>query len=171
MAAVRPGGRNSGKPNMKHISLAFAFMFLALAGCTTTGGNHQPRAMDDKQLVTRFFEQFSSGNIDAAFALVSDDASWWVPGDLPFSGTKTKAEYLQIVSSIQKGFPNGLKLDATAMIAEGGKFAVEVSSYGEHVSGKIYTNKYHFLITVKDGKLTEVKEYMDTLHLFQLIQP
>jgi hypothetical protein len=34
---------------------------------------------------------------------MSDDVKWWVPGDLPFSGTKTKAEYLQIVGSIQRG--------------------------------------------------------------------
>jgi hypothetical protein len=39
--------------------------------------------------------------IDPAFALVSDDVSWWVPGDLPFSGTKTKEQYMQVVGSIQ----------------------------------------------------------------------
>ena len=126
---------------------------------------------DNKNLVTEFFDQFSKGNIDDAFAKVSDTATWWVPGDLPFSGTKSKAEYLQVVGSIQQGFPNGLQLNATAMIAEGDQVAVEVESSGDHVNGKTYNNKYHFLITIENGQISFVKEYMDTLHLHQLIQP
>ena len=57
------------------------------------------------------------------------------------------------------------------MIAEGNKVAVEFASYGDHVSGKTYTNAYHFLIIIEDRKLVEVKEYMDTLHLHQLLSP
>ena len=31
-----------------------------------------------------------------------------------------------------------------------------------HVSGKPYNNKYHFLLKIKDNKILELKEYMDT---------
>ena len=127
--------------------------------------------MQNKRVVSEFFRDFSAGRIDDAFSLVRDVVSWWVPGALPFSGTKTKAEYLQVVGSIQRGFPDGLRLDVTSMIAEGNKVAVEVESSGKHLSGKEYANKYHFLITLEAGKITEVKEYMDTLHLYQLLQP
>ena len=158
---------------------ATAFTVFVLTGCQAQTGDPkleetimvQNKLSQNKDVVTSFFKDFSAGNIDNAFALVSDDASWWVPGDLPFSGTKTKAEYLQVVGAIKAGFPNGLELKVTSMLAEGNKVAVEVASYGEHVNGKTYTNKYHFLITIEDGKLVNVKEYMDTLHLYQLIQP
>ena len=126
---------------------------------------------NNKEIVTDFFKNFSNGNIESAFSLVSENANWWVAGDLPFSGTKTKTEYLQIVGAIKQGFPNGLQLNVTSMIAEEKKVAVEVASLGDHVSGKTYTNKYHFLITIEDGQMVEIKEYMDTLHLYQLIQP
>ncbi len=155
------------------LTLLFPVVF-ALVSCNTTAPvstTIEASQMSNKDVAARFFDQFSNGDIDAAFGLVSDDVAWWVPGDLPFSGTKTKAQYMQIVGSIQNGFPNGLKLDATSMIAEGDKVAVEVSSFGEHVNGKTYTNTYHFLMTMENGQITEVKEYMDTLHLFQLIQP
>ncbi len=125
----------------------------------------------NKELVADFFRQFSDGNIADAFSKVGDAASWWVPGDLPFSGTKSKDEYLQIVNSIQQGFPAGLRLEAGSMIAEGDQVAVEVESSGEHVNGRTYNNKYHFLITIENGQISYVKEYMDTLHLYQLIQP
>ena len=127
--------------------------------------------MENKEIVATFFELFSSGDIDQAFALVSDDVSWWVPGDLPFSGTKTKTEYLQVVGSIQQGFPSGLKLEVTSMIAEGNQVAAEVASHGEHANGRTYANRYHFLITIEDGLMVEVREYMDTLHLLRLIEP
>ena len=159
---------------MKHFLIALALMIVPLAGCShslVAAPSTESITMTNKQLVSQFFDYFSRGEIEPAFALVSDDVSWWVPGDLPFSGTKTKAEYMQVVGAIQSGFPDGLKLDATAMIAEGDKVAVEVSSYGQHVNGRTYENKYHFLMTIAGGEIVEVKEYMDTLHLHQLIQP
>ena len=94
-----------------------------------------------------------------------------MPGDLPFSGAKTKAEYMGVVGAIQQGFPDGLELKPTSMIAEADKVAAEIESAGEHVNGRTYANRYHFLITFADDKMTHVKEYMDTLHLHQLIQP
>ena len=123
----------------------------------------------NKQAVQRFFDAFSRGAIDEAFALVDDSVAWWVPGTLPFSGTKTKAQYMQVVGAIGKGFPSGLSLKVTALTAEGDRVAAEVESLGAHTNGKTYRNKYHFLIILKDGKFVHVKEYMDTLHLHDLI--
>jgi ketosteroid isomerase-like protein len=40
--------------------------------------------------------------------------------------------------------------------------AVEAESQGEHVSGKLYTNQYHFLFEFRDGLVVCLKEYMDT---------
>jgi len=127
--------------------------------------------MTPKETVSTFFTHFSAGEIDTAFELVADNATWWVPGDLPFSGTKSKSEYLQVVAAIQSGFPDGLSLVVTSIIAEDSTVAAEVASNGLHANGKTYSNKYHFLITVEGGKMVTIKEYMDTLHLFQLIQP
>ena len=50
------------------------------------------------------------------------------------------------------------------MTAEGDRVAVEAETYGEHVSGKTYNNFFHFLLVIRDGKIQEWKEYMDTKH-------
>lgn len=126
---------------------------------------------DPKGVVRTFFERVSAGNIDQAFELVSEDVRWWVPEELPFSGDKSKAEYMVVARSIQKGFPTGFKLLLNDAIVEGNKVAAEVESEGTHVNGKKYANKYHFLITVEGGKFVRVKEYMNTLHLALLIKP
>ncbi len=101
---------------------------------------------DIKNTVILFFESISSGKINEAFELVADDVSWWVPEELPFSGTKNKKEYFAIVNRIQSGFPSGFKLLVKDMTVEGDKAAVEVESQGTHTNGKSYHNKYHFLI-------------------------
>jgi ketosteroid isomerase-like protein len=127
-------------------------------------------ADENKRVVSSFFENVTAGKIDEAFALVDDGVKWWVPGALPFSGTKTKSEYMKIVGMIRAGFPTGFSLTVRDTTVEGARVAAEVESAGRHVNGKAYNNKYHFLMVLKDGKISEVKEYMDTLHLFQLIQ-
>ena len=40
--------------------------------------------------------------------------------------------------------------------------AVEVQGEAIHASGEPYNNQYHFLLRIKNGKIIELKEYMDT---------
>jgi ketosteroid isomerase-like protein len=61
---------------------------------------------------------------------------------------------------------NGLKMPVKGLIAEGDKVAVEVVSHGELQNGRTYTNEYHMLMTIRDGRISEVKEYLDTQHVF-----
>jgi ketosteroid isomerase-like protein len=61
---------------------------------------------------------------------------------------------------------NGLKMTVKNLIAEDDKVAVELESYGELENGRIYNNQYHILMTVRDGKISEVREYLDTQHVF-----
>jgi ketosteroid isomerase-like protein len=50
-------------------------------------------------------------------------------------------------------------------IAEGDKVALEIESYGKLQNGRIYNNEYHVLMTIRDGKICDVKEYLDTQHV------
>ncbi len=60
-------------------------------------------------------------------------------------------------------------LPRLSMPEQGNQATAEVEPEGIHVDGKTYANKYHFLITIEDGRMTHVKEYIDTLHLAQLL--
>ncbi len=51
-------------------------------------------------------------------------------------------------------------------IAEGDQVAVEAESWGELKNGRVYNQEYHFLITLRDGKISAVREYLDTQHAF-----
>ena len=78
------------------------------------------------------------------------------------SGTFSKAQIREASGRIFEAFPKGISFRILAMTAEGERVAVEAESQGEHVSGKLYTNQYHFLFEFRDGLVVCLKEYMDT---------
>ncbi len=123
----------------------------------------------NKTLVANFWEAFSALRLDEAFALLADDASWWVAGDLPISGTYTKPQFETLVRGITEEFPQGIEVKPTIMTAEEDRVAVEATSYGERSNGRIYKNKYHFQNVIRDGKLFAVREYLDTKHANEIL--
>lgn len=126
----------------------------------------------NKKLVLSFFENFSAGKADAFLAQIADTATWWVAGkpeSFPLAGTKTKAQFAELIQGMGAMLPKGVRFTPKTLTAEGDRVAVEAESYGETVNGKIYNNLYHFLIEVRDGKIQAVKEYMDSLHAKEVL--
>lgn len=126
----------------------------------------------NKQVVLSFFENFSAGKVDAALALMADSATWWVAGKpekFVLAGTKTKAQFVELLQGIGAAMPKGLRVTPTGLTAEGDRVAVEAESYGETTTGKIYNNRYHFLVEIRDDKIQAVREYLDTLHAKEVL--
>lgn len=121
-------------------------------------------AVANKQIVTDFLHKFSAGDHAGALELMAEDGTWWVAGSMPISGTRTKAEFQQLLAGVGKMIDGPLTISPYAMTAEGERVAVEATSSAEHVNGKSYRNEYHFLFVLKDGKISQVKEYLDTMH-------
>jgi len=120
----------------------------------------------NKGIVARFFETFSTGNVPAIIDAMADDGSWWVSGSLDgMSGSYTAAGLAPLLVGANAGYKaHALQITPTGMIAEGDKVAVEARGYAELLDGRTYDCQYHFLITIRGGKIGDVKEYMDTQH-------
>ena len=69
---------------------------------------------------------------------------------------------MSFAQNILAAFPTGIKFNITGITAEGDRVAVEIDGEAVHASGETYNNQYHFLLIIKDGKILELKEYMDT---------
>lgn len=52
----------------------------------------------------------------------------------------------------------------TGMVAEGDRVAVEVVSEGDLTNGRQYRQEYHMLLEFREGKISAVREYLDTQH-------
>jgi ketosteroid isomerase-like protein len=114
---------------------------------------------ENKDIAIKFFEALSSGS-ETYLNYYNDDAIIWTAGDNSIGGTKQ--EIVDFAQGILSAFPDGIKFNITGITAENERVAVEVSGEAIHASGKNYNNKYHFLLKIKNGKILELKEYMDT---------
>ena len=118
-------------------------------------------AKENKEIVIKFFEALSSGS-ETYLDFYNDDSIIWTAGDNAIGGTRTKKEIIDFAQGILAAFPTGITFNITGMTAENDRVAVEVSGEATHASGEPYNNKYHFLLTIKNKKIIELKEYMDT---------
>ncbi len=101
-------------------------------------------------------------------ALMADEATYWIAGQphlLPPAGLKTKSEFIKMMTGAS-AFKGPISMTIGAITAESDHVAMEAESNAVLQSGKLYNNHYHFLFTIRGGKIVSVKEYMDTHHAF-----
>jgi ketosteroid isomerase-like protein len=116
----------------------------------------------NKAIVRQFMDDISKGRTDAMLATYAEDAVLTTTGNTLISGQFTKANIAAAAKNVFDVFPKGIAFDIIEMTAEADRVAVEARSHGDHVSGQHYSNYYHFLFRLRDGKITEMKEFMDT---------
>ena len=115
----------------------------------------------NKQITKEFFEALSTGS-DQYLDFYTDESIIWTAGNNSVGGTRTKKEVISFAQNILSAFPTGITFNITGITAENERVAVEISGKAIHASGETYNNQYHFLLRIKDGKILELKEYMDT---------
>jgi len=116
----------------------------------------------NKAAVRLFFDAMNRGDVVTIVDAYADDGRLHTMGDTLISGIYDKARIAAAAGGIFQVFPRGVHFEILDMVGEGGKVAVEATGEGEHVSGQTYSNAYHFLFEFRDGKLLNLKEYMDT---------
>ena len=55
-----------------------------------------------------------------------------------------------------------IQLEIKQLIAEGDKVVSEMLGTSKSTEGKDYNNTYCLILTVQDGKIKEMREYLDT---------
>jgi ketosteroid isomerase-like protein len=116
----------------------------------------------NKELVTKFFDAMSRNDIQFLMDAYADDVKLYTMGHTLISGCFSKEQAREGAKQVLGSFPNGIKFVIHDLTAEGDRVAVQAESFGDHVSGKHYNNKYHFFVRLRDGLIIEFKEYMDT---------
>jgi ketosteroid isomerase-like protein len=57
------------------------------------------------------------------------------------------------------------RITVERVVVEGTSAAAQFRAQGSTLSGKTYDNRYAFLMTVEDGRITEMREFFDTQHV------
>jgi hypothetical protein len=127
---------------------------------------------ENKQVALSFFENLSNGDLDGALDLIDENVTWWLagkPDQFEIAGTKNKAQFAEMLRTIETGMPNGIRLTITGVTAEGDRVAVEMDANGVSATGKQYQNQYHDLLEIRGGKIVAGREYLDTAHAAEVI--
>jgi uncharacterized protein len=122
----------------------------------------------NKAVCAQLFERFSAGDIAGVMDLMADDATWWLPGkpgQLPVVGTRNKAQIAKLFHAMASQLEGPLKMTVKSAIGEGDQVAMEVESLGHLKNGRTYNQEYHFRMVVQGGRISAVREYLDTLHV------
>jgi uncharacterized protein len=122
----------------------------------------------NRGIAESFYQRFDANDIPGALDLMADDLSFWIAGRpeaIPSAGAHTKAEMADLFRRMTRRLKGGLRMTVKEVTAEGERVALEVESYGELLNGRVYQQEYHALMTIRDGKIASVREYMDTQHV------
>jgi ketosteroid isomerase-like protein len=119
---------------------------------------------DNVRTVKAFFAAMGEGDKQALLALSAEDIEWIVPGEgWPLAGTHRGhaglADLLQTASKeLETSFPV-----PPEYVAQGDRVLVVGSAEGKiKATGKAWEDNWVFAITVRNGKLTNIREYIDT---------
>jgi hypothetical protein len=122
----------------------------------------------NEKTVQRFVEAIDAGDVATLEAILHPEATWNVHGTLPVSGFyKGRDSILNDFLAQGLGLyePGTLSIDLTSLVAAGDAVAIEWHAVGRSVTGKSYDNEYAFFFTLRDGLITSVREYFDSLHV------
>jgi ketosteroid isomerase-like protein len=119
---------------------------------------------ENVQIVKAFFAAMGGGKKQDLLALVAEDIEWVIPGeDWPLAGTHRGhaglAAVLQKASKeIEMTYP-----EPPEFVAQGDRVLVVGVATGKiKATNKPFKDDWVFDITVRSGKVTNIREYIDT---------
>jgi ketosteroid isomerase-like protein len=118
----------------------------------------------NKKTVQLFYDAGNRGDMDTCFGLIADDIRWTNMGTTSISGTYSgKNELMEkLLGPLFGQLKQGIHMEVQRMVAEGDYVVAQTSGTAETLDGRPYNNSYCWIIRVKDGKLVEVTEFLDT---------
>jgi ketosteroid isomerase-like protein len=123
------------------------------------------------QTVKNFFAAIGRGDRQALLALAAEDIEWIIPGkDWPLAGTRHgHAGLADLLETASKAIETSTQ--PREFIAQGDRVLVVGFAKGKiTATNKTFEDDWIFAITVRDGKLTNIREYVDTQALARASQ-
>jgi len=115
----------------------------------------------------------STGNLERLRPLLHEQATWTVMATgIPGAGEKKglKAIIDDFLGPVRGMFVDGdPKVHIDRLICQGPFVAAETRGLGHFKNGKEYSNRYAFIIEVKDDKVFALREYMDSYYVSTLV--
>jgi ketosteroid isomerase-like protein len=123
------------------------------------------------QTVKDFFATIGRGDREALLALVADDIEWIIPGEgWPLAGThRGHAGLVNLLETASRSIETST--EPREFVAQGDRVLVVGVARGKiRATNNTFEDDWIFAITVRDGRLTNIREYLDTQALARAAQ-
>jgi len=110
------------------------------------------------------FAEMAKGNIDPFVDAMADDMRWtWMgSGNLSHTFQGKESVVNELLASVKETLKPPYQVIPHRFIADGNFVVVEHTGKNTTHEGQPYNNKYCWICRFSDGKLHELREYMDT---------
>ena len=118
----------------------------------------------NKDVVTAIFAETAKGNGRPYIDAIADDAVWIGRGHNSWSGVYRGKEAIlsDLLGPLSKLLDGRNTCIPTRIHADGDFVIVEAKGQNQLKDGRRYDNEYCFVIKMRDGKMIEITEYLDT---------
>ena len=119
---------------------------------------------ENKRVVTHALEAMGRSDIGPLVDLMAEDFAWIVEGQSKFSnrfGGKAAVEQ-KLLRPLFDTFATPYRFAIDEVIAEGDRVVVLGRGQVRTKWGKDYNNHYCFVIRMAEGRMIELREYLDT---------
>jgi ketosteroid isomerase-like protein len=120
-----------------------------------------------RAVLDRYLDALVRGDLPVIADSFAEDATWALHGTLPMSGTKRgRAAIMGFLTSAGSLFLPGTQAFSFGEItAEADRVVLEWHVQGvTAATGRAYDNDYCAVFRVRDGRIVEVREFLDSLH-------
>jgi uncharacterized protein len=131
-----------------------------------------PEATHNEALVRDFFAQLNAENLEAIRTMLAEDAAWLpqakdMPGAGSYRGRNVIVdEFLKPIRGLfEPGSPSNR---IVSMAANGPLVLVETHGTGKLRDGRPYENRYAWAFEIRDGRIAEIREYLDSYYIVRL---
>jgi len=117
-----------------------------------------------RETVQQWFDLIARGDAQAAFRLFTDDVVYRLKGTTPVSGVYHGLREIveDFFTPWRKQIVGDIALTVDELIGDGERVVALARGKAKTIHGLPYDNDYAFVFHIRDGKISEVVEYLDT---------
>ena len=118
----------------------------------------------NRQLIRGAFEALGRSDVRPLYALMRDDFVWIIEGQSRFSRGYDGKESVKrdLLNPLFEAFATPYRFTIDEIIGEGDRIVVLGRGEVRTKAGLDYNNSYCFVLRMADGRLVELREYLDT---------
>ena len=126
--------------------------------------------MEIKKIAEEYFDAMVQGKFDEMAALKTPDCVYWLSGDgsWPFGGYQTQENQVKLWGTVAERFPDGMKMNLQSITADQQRAVLHVHIRGTRKDRRVYENQVLLLLTFRDGLISGLYEYLDTIMVNEL---